>query len=157
MTRDFSDRITWIALADGKRALVLKNDEPGGEPSLSVVSAEQIDNPPTRHIGTGAAGRNNDGRAGGVRKSAYDNTDFHQLAEDRFAADFAKRLNKAAQANAFDKLLIAAPAKTLGELRSHYGSDLKKRLVGELDRDLTGLYVADIERHVADALKKANA
>lgn len=155
MTRDFSDRITWVAVADGEKSLILRNDDVDGSPSLSVLETEKIDNPPDREQGTDAAGRNNDGRAGGVRKSAFEETDFHRLAKEAFARAFADRLNKAAQQGAFDRLVVIAPPSALGALRAHYGADLKKRLVGEIDRDLTKHPVADIERQVAAALKRA--
>lgn len=154
MQRDYADRITWVAVADGERALLLRNDDIDEAPSLSVVAVEQIDNPPTREQGASPPGRNNDGKAGGVRKSSFEQTDFHQLSEDRFAKEFAGQLNKAATAGAFDRILIVAPPETLGKLRAEYGPDLKKRLIGELDRDLTRHTVEDIEAHVAAALKK---
>lgn len=78
-------------------------------------------------------------------------TDFHRLAEDRFADEAAAILNKRALANAFDKLIIVAPPKTLGELRGHYHKELESRLVGEVAKDLTGHPVPDIERIVSES------
>jgi protein required for attachment to host cells len=157
MTRDFSDRITWVAVADGEKALLLRNADVDAHPLLRLVSAEEIDNPPTREQVTDAAGRNNDGRAGGVRRSAFEETDFHRLAKEEFAHAFADRLNRAARRNAFDRLIVIAPAMTLGALRAHFGADLKKRLVWEVDKDLTKHPLADIERHVADVFARSSS
>lgn len=153
MNRDFADRITWVAVADGEKAVILRNDDTDESPELNVVSVREIDNPPARDQATSPPGRMNDGRAGGARKSAVADTDFHVLEKERFAKDFAARLNKAALSNAFDRLLIFAPPATLGELRSQYHGELKKRIIGEFDRDLTNHPVPEIEKQVADALK----
>ena len=67
-------------------------------------------------------------------------------------ADFAARLNKAASAGAFDRIVVIAPPQTLGELRAHYGAEMKKRLLAEIDRDLTKHPLADIETQVAAAV-----
>lgn len=153
MTRDYSDRITWVAVADGEKAVILQNDDTDGNPMLRVLDVREIDNPPSRDQAASRPGRMNDGRAGSVRKSAFADTDFHQLAKEQFAKDFAARLNRAALANAFDRIVVIAPPPTLGELRAQYHADLKKRIVGEIDRDLTKHPVEDIERQVAAALK----
>lgn len=154
MTKDIADRITWVAVADGQKAVILRNEDVDAKPSLRLVESKEIDNPPARELGTDRPSRMNDGRAGGVRKSAFDDTDFHQLAKEQFARDFAARLNKAATAGAFDRLVVIAPPSTLGELRAHYSADLKKRLAGEVDRDLTKHPIPDIEKHVAAVLAK---
>lgn len=154
MTRDFADRITWIAVADGEKSVILRNHDTDQKPSLRLVEAAEIDNPPSREQAASRPGRMNDGRAGGARKSAFDETDFHRLAKEQFARDFAARLNKAAGAGAFDRILIIAPPTTLGDLRPHYGAEMKKRLLAEIDRDLTGHPLADIEKQVAAALAR---
>ncbi|MFZ5616504.1 MAG: host attachment family protein [Pseudomonadota bacterium] len=154
MTKDIADRITWVAVADGEKAVILRNEDVDTKPSLRLVEAKEIDNPPAREQGAARPSRMNDGRAGGVRKSAIELTDFHRLAKEQFARDFAARLNKAATAGAFDRLVIIAPPDTLGELRAHYSADLKKRLAGEIDRDLTKHPLADIEKHAAAALAR---
>jgi len=94
----------------------------------------------------------NDGRFGGTHKSAFDETDFHRLAKTEFAAGVADRLNKAALEHAFDRIIIIAPPVTLGELRLRYHSELEKKIVAEIDKDLTKHPVEDIENAVAAAL-----
>jgi protein required for attachment to host cells len=154
MKRDFSDRITWVAVADGEKAVILRNDDIDAKPSLRLVDAKEIDNPPSREQAVARAGRTNDGRAGSMRKSAFDETDFHRLAKEAFARDFAAKLNRAAMAGAFDKLVVIAPPATLGELRAEYHADLRKRLVGEIDRDLTKHPIPEIEKQVAAVLAR---
>ena len=72
--------------------------------------------------------------------------DFHQQEEDRFAADTADLLKRRALKNDFESLIIIAPPKTLGELRKHYHKEVSRRLTGELDKDLTGHPIDQIEK-----------
>ena len=82
-------------------------------------------------------------------RSAYEETDFHQLEEDRFAAETAELLRKRALQNDFESLIIIAPPKTLGELRKHYHKEVEKRLTGEIAKDLTGHPVEEIEKIIS--------
>ena len=82
----------------------------------------------------------------GAGYSSYEEVDFHQLEEDRFAADTAELLRKRALRNEFESLIIVAPPKTLGELRKHYHKEVEKRLAGEVAKDLTSHPVTEIEK-----------
>ena len=83
--------------------------------------------------------------AGAHNRSAYEETDFHQLEEDRFAAQ-AEMLKQRALRNEFESLVVVAPPKTLGELRKHYHKEVEKRLAAEVPKDLTTMPVEEIER-----------
>ena len=73
-------------------------------------------------------------------------TDFHQLEEDRFAADTAQGLRNLALRNEFEHLVVVAPPRTLGELRKHYHKEVENRLAGEIAKDLTGHAIPEIEQ-----------
>ena len=72
-------------------------------------------------------------------------SDYHQLEEDRFAAEVAEILKVKALNNSFDTLIIAAPSRTLGELRKHYHKEVESRLSNEVAKDLTNHPVPQIE------------
>ena len=101
-------------------------------------------NPPDRSQKSDAPGRAFSSVGNG--RSAYQETDFHQLEEERFAAETAELLRKRALRNDYESLIIVAPPRTLGELRKHYHKEVQKRLAGEIAKDLTGHPVAEIER-----------
>jgi protein required for attachment to host cells len=145
---------TWVAIADGRKAILLENAGGALNPDLHVLRIDELDNPPTREQGADRAGRMNDGRSGGVRKSAFEATDFHQLIEDRFAAQLAAALDKAAARGAFDKLVIAAPPSALGALRAALSDRVKSRIALEIDSDLVNHPVAEIERRIAAAFDR---
>ena len=84
----------------------------------------------------------------GTGRSAHDQTNMHQLSEDRFAAKAAKALCMAA-ADGEGDLIVVAPPRTLSVLRRHYDPAVEKRLRAEIDKDLAGHSVEEIARLIA--------
>lgn len=144
------DNGTWVLIADGERALFLENQTDGEDPHLEVFREDAQDNPPNREQAANRQGRFNDGPS--VHRSAVEDTDWHQLAKDRFAQDLAEILYKQAHKGAFDKLVLVAPPKTLGELRSELHQEVVKRVIGEVPKTLTNHPVDEIEKIVAQDL-----
>jgi protein required for attachment to host cells len=142
-----------VVVADGRKMLFLRNEGDAQYPNLQVEK-KVIDkhNPDHNEQATDLAGGASSTRSGGQWGSgSMGETDFHQLEEDRFAAETAELLKKRALANEFESLIIVAPPKTLGELRKHYHKEVSDRLKGELDKDLTGHTVPQIEEALAKA------
>ena len=140
---------TLVLVADGRKALFLRNEGDVTHPNLVVEHAETHPSPRDRDQKTDAPGRAS-GAVGG-RQDTMDEVDFHQQEEDRFAAETAAFLKERAMAHEFESLVVVAPPKTLGELRKHYHKEVADRLVGELDKDLTGLPVPEIEAAISAA------
>lgn len=114
-----------VAVVDGKKFLVLRNTGQPLEPKLSHESS------PSLSADNFSAGiRDHDDQ--GPNKGG---TDLNELAHGAAAAEW---LNKKAISGEFDDLLVIADPKTLGEMRRHYHGELESRLVGELDKTLTG-------------------
>jgi protein required for attachment to host cells len=146
-----------VLVADGRKMLFFRNQGDGEFPNLAVEKKRVEENPKDSDQGTGAPGRTfssavGDPRAGGyggtigAGRSAYEDTDFHQLQEDRFAAEAAELLKERALRNDFESLVVVAPPATLGELRKHYHKEVEKRLAAEVPKDLTNMPVEEIER-----------
>lgn len=140
---------SFVIVADGKKMLFLRNEGDSEFPKLEVERKRETGDAPDRERKTDAPGRAFSSVGSG--RSAYEETDFHQLEEDRFAADTAEMLRKRALGNEFESLIIVAPPKTLGELRKHYHKEVEKRLAGEVAKDLTGHPVAEIEKILQSA------
>ena len=138
-----------VLVADGRKMLFLRNEGDNTFPNLIVEEAQEQDNPATRDQATDSAGRASSPQ--GAAQSSVEPTDFHQLEEDRFAAEAADVLKTRALKNDYDSLIVAAPPKTLGELRKHYHKEVTSRLKGELDKDLTGHPIKDIEKALMNA------
>jgi len=136
---------SFVVVADGRKMLFFRNEGDAEFPKLQVERKEVQDNPADRDQKTDAPGHTFDS-SGGAGRSAYEEVDFHQLEEDRFAAETADMLKKRALKNEFESLIIVAPPRTLGELRKHYHKEVEKRLAAEVAKDLTGHPVAEIEK-----------
>ena len=161
-----------VLVADGRKMLFLRNEGDAAFPNLQLEKKEVHPNPKDSDQKTDLAGQSSSTQSGQGAPSVAQNgsmhargggaqfaqsggtmgeADYHQLEEDRFAAETAEMLKKRALNNEFESLIIVAPPKTLGELRKHYHKEVSSRLTGEIAKDLTGHTVPQIE----EALLKA--
>lgn len=136
----------WVVVADGSKALFLRNEGDEKFPNLEVFRKEKQENPPTHEQGTDKPGRFNDGPQ--AHRSAVADTDWHQLAEDNFAADLADILYRRAHKGDFDKMILVAAPSVLGQVRKHLHKEVTDRVVAEIDKDLTNHPVDQIEKLV---------
>ena len=136
-----------IVVGDGEKALFLRNK---GDPQEIQLEVEEIlghDNPATHEQGTDKPGRAF--ASAGTARSALEETDWHQLGEERFAADVASTLYRLAHANKFEALVVVAPPKVLGNLRKTFHKEVVDRITGELPKNLTSHPVPEIEKLLA--------
>jgi protein required for attachment to host cells len=140
----------WILVADGSRALILRNEGDTISPNLKTVRLYEQDNPPTREQGTGKPTRVHE--SVGSRRSSAEQTDWHRLAEDRFLQKIAEDLEKDRQQGAFETLIVAAPPIALGHLRKVMSPQLMQTVSAEFDKDWTPMPMAEIEKAVVKAL-----
>lgn len=133
----------WVLVADGEKALFLRNAGDALHPNLEVVREEQEENPPTREQGTDRPGRFHDGPS--PHRSAVEETDWHRLAKERFADDIAAKLYKLAHKGRFKKLVVVAPPLVLGEMRGKFHKEVADKVTAEIPKTLTNHPVAEIE------------
>lgn len=138
-----------VVVADGRKMLFLRNEGDARNPNLQVEKKVVDKHNPAHHdqatdLAGGAMGTRTSGAQWGGGN--MDEVDFHQLEEDRFAAETAALLKERALRQDFEALIIVAPPKTLGELRKHYHKEVSDRLTGELAKDLTDHPVSEIEQ-----------
>lgn len=137
----------WVLVADGEKALFLKNEGTAVEPDLSVVHEVLEPNPPTNAQGSDRPGRFNDGPS--PHKSAMEETDWHRVAKERFAGEIATRLYDHAHRGDFDELVVIAPPLVLGELRKQYHKEVGVRVVAEVSKTLTNWPIPKIVKALA--------
>ncbi|GGB16752.1 host attachment family protein [Allosediminivita pacifica] len=143
----------WVLIADGEKALFLRNDVDGENPDLNVVRIEEQENPSDFDQSANKPGRKQDTGIGQV--SAMEDTDWHQLAKERFADELADILYKQAHKNKFEKIVIAAPPKILGELRDKMHKEVSSRVLAEIDKDLTNHPIDKIEQRIKEDIASA--
>lgn len=138
----------WVLVGDGRKALVLRNEGDAQYPNLRAISIFQDEpNPSTAVQGTDHPGRAVDHLTG--RRSGMEQTDWHEIAEQRFAHHVAATL--CARENDIGALVVVAPPKTLAELRDAFSDTLKRKIVAEVNKDLTKHPVHEIERLLTSA------
>lgn len=133
----------WIIVADGEKALFLRNQGDSKFPNLEVVHEMEQENPPTREQGSDRPGRYNDGPT--VHRSAVQDTDWHRLNKERFADDIAERLYKLAHQGEFDEVVLIAPPRVLGEMRQKLHKEVGDKVTAEIPKTLTNHTIFDIE------------
>jgi protein required for attachment to host cells len=145
---------TVVLVADGRKALLLRNQGSATQPQFEVIYGEEQPNPPDREQKSDLRGQRPSGGGGLPGQSTTGEADFHQQAEDEFAMRMAKLLNERAMGGEFEKLVIVAAPKTLGMLRRTIDAHTKACLVAEIPKNLTG-YSTD--RIVAALQEEENA
>jgi protein required for attachment to host cells len=136
-----------VFIGDGRKALFLRNagDEKFADLRIERVFAEE--NPPTHEQGTDRPGRGIES-AGTHRHSTVEQTDWHRLEEQHFARQVAKALEDVVRRRHVPAILVAAPPKTLADLRKAFHADVKAKIVAEVGKDLTKHPVGEIESHL---------
>jgi protein required for attachment to host cells len=137
----------WVVVCDGAKALIFENVGNRFAPKLQTREVHQQQDPKTRELGTDAPGRSINSVDG--RRSAVEQTDWHDQAERAFLRELAGRLDTAVVSGATNALIVVAPPRALGVLRDAYSAHVRSALHGELDRDLVKLPVGEIEKHLA--------
>lgn len=141
---------TWVLVADGKRARVLR--QTGTLSPLEAVQGAsfQTELHKSSDVRTDRAGRVQES-VGGAHHAVASRTDWHREEKHRFAGVLARFLEEAAERNDYDRLILVAAPKTLGDLRAALGQHARRRLGGELDKDLTEMSVADVGARLVQA------
>jgi protein required for attachment to host cells len=136
-----------VFIGDGRKALFLRNAGDEQVPDLRTEEVFKEDNPPTREQGTDKPGRGF-ASAGSPRRSGMEETDWHHLEERRFAERVAAVLEEVVRRRHVPAIVVAAPPKTLAELRRAFHADVKAKVVAEIDKDLTKEPLDRIEAHL---------
>jgi protein required for attachment to host cells len=136
-----------ILVGDGQKALFLRNRGSALNVDLVVEQILERDNPATREQGTDRPGRAT--ASLGAARSAMEEVDWHHIAKERFANEIAKALYHHAHANRFDRLIIIAPPKILGQLRKAFHAEVVARIAAEIPKELTSHPISEIGKLVA--------
>ncbi len=114
-----------VSIVDGERFILTRNIGKIFEPKLEKLTDPKLD---ATNFSAGVKHQDDGGQRTGST----------QLEELAHGAAVAEWLNARAVAGEIEELVVVADPKTLGEMRRHYHSELEKRIVGEVDKTLTG-------------------
>src|SRR3954451_18808014 len=128
----------YVFVGDGRKALFLRNE---GDEKFPNLKTEHVfvdeHNPRSGEQGTDQPGRIFAGPGAGARRGAVKPPDWHDIEEHKFARDVAAALERVVRERRIGALVVAAPPRTLADLRQAFHPDVKKRIIAELDKDLT--------------------
>ena len=133
-----------VLVTDGRKTLFFRNHGDENQIDLRTEAHDEREDAPDREMKSDAPGAIGQS-AGYSGRVAYEETDFHQLEEVRWALSAAEQVNKRVLRNDFEALAIVAPPKTLGELRKKLHKEAERRVICEIPKEMTGRPIPDIE------------
>jgi protein required for attachment to host cells len=137
----------WVVVCDGKKALVLENV---GDTKVVRLKTREVHEQPdakTSEQGTDKPGRSINSID--ARRSAMEQTDWHDQEEERFLQRLASRLDAEVNAGNAKSVIIVAPPRALGVLRQAYSQNLRNVLRAEIDKDFVKMPIDEIEKRLA--------
>jgi len=136
----------WFVVADSARAQILTLDTK----KTGLVDVGNVDlvspevHVPARDLKSDRPGRSFASGQSGIRHAIEPHHDYHKLEKHKFIVRLAEALDKAHAAGRFDSLVVVAPSRSLGELRTSLSGQVRSNIEYELPKDLT--------KHSAEAL-----
>ena len=141
-----------VLVTDGRKTLFFRNHGDINQIDLRTEAHDEREDVSSKgELATDAPGTVQ--QSAGYGHSTYEETDFKQLEEDRWAKSAAEEVNKRALANDFEALAIIAPPQTLGEIRKKLHKEAARRVVCEIPKEMTGRPIPDIERLIVSQTK----
>ena len=132
-----------VLVADGRKMLFFRNHGDENQIDLRTEAHDERQDAKDSELKTDGPGTQ--GQSAGYGRPAMEETDYHQLEEDKWVKEAADELKKRALANDFDALVIVAPPKALGVLRKALHKEVEKRIVKTINKEMTDKPIPDIE------------
>jgi protein required for attachment to host cells len=140
------DQGDWVVVCDRAKALVLENAGDEMFPNLRTKEVFEQPDLATHEQGTDAPGRSVN--SVDARRSAMEQTDWHDLAERDFLTRLIGHLDAAVHAGKPRKLVVVAPPRALGMMRPAYSPALQAAIRAEIDQDYVKMPLHEIEKHL---------
>src|SRR5262245_7304872 len=141
-------RTIWIVVADGEHARFVTP-----APNRAFRTQRALDSPSahkrTSDLGTDRPPRSMES-ATGIRHAITPKHDLHELEKEDFAHRLANEINRASAQGAFDQFLLVAPAHTLIEIRDKLDTTTASKLLGTLQKNLTGVPDHELASHLEE-------
>jgi len=145
---------TWVLVADSARARLFTANE--DETELLPAALPGVVPAPHRHardVKSDRPGRTFSSASDGPRHALEPQHDYHKLEKHAFVASIAEALEHAATAHEFDRLVLVAPPRTMGEFKSL----LPKRIqdtMHTIPKDLTKASAEKVWMETAEIVRR---
>ena len=147
----------WVVVSDGVHAQVydVKSVRPLRVAALTAGHFHgRKEAAPHTHCDGAAATFPGDG---GARHHVGRHPDHHRVDKEIFAEHLGDYINAAGRVHEFDRLVLVAPNRALGDLRRALDHDVQQKIKVEVDGEWTKLSQVDLEKHLADHVPGAEA
>lgn len=142
---------TWALVTNGGRARIVALKRHPAEFEEIADWASPTRHSPSRALESDASGRLH--RVRGLGTHVLEpRTSARDQEEQRFIEKLLERLAQAQDAGEFESLVLVADPKSLGRIRDQISNGLRKRVVLELNLDLTRLDSGDLQNRLREAL-----
>jgi protein required for attachment to host cells len=136
----------WVVVCDGRKALILENLGDEITPNLRMKQVREHPDAPTHAQGAEPPGRVQP--SVGTARSAVEQTDWHDRAEETFLQGLVRELDAAVTREPKKKLILIAAPRALGMLRHAYSAAVRDALKAEIDKDWVKMPIHEIEQQL---------
>jgi protein required for attachment to host cells len=147
---------TWVLATDAAHARLFIYDDVAGEMHVAALGGLP---PPEDRLQPHTEKSDHPGRSfgssgDGVRHALESHSDYRKLEKRKFAVAVADAINRASLAKEFDRLVLVAPARSIGELRQHL-SDQVQSGMQVIAKDLTKAPAGRIWEEVEESVRRS--
>jgi len=144
---------TWILVAHEGGARLFANDGIGN--GLALV--ESIDHPKgrarDRDLASDRPGRSFRKNSGDPRRASMGQSESpHERVVSDFSRELADKLRQARVQNQFERLVLVAPPRFLGLLRSSLDGPTSQLIIGTIHKDLATSNEAELIQHLGEVI-----
>jgi protein required for attachment to host cells len=139
--------ITWFCAADAGTARIKR----WTSRTAPLANVATLNHPPYERGRYEEPGKSQESAT--TARHAFQDAEGPVRREKReFANIVADYLNEGAKRGAYERLVVAAPPKFLGDLRAALSEKARQRLAGEIGKDLTKASDAELTERMAEAM-----
>lgn len=161
--------VTWILVADSRQAQVYTRERTEKHIPMAgnsrrnqfseIIAHEPVPVPGMKWEAESAdqyeVGRNATGMvfesASSARSMSEPRIDVRDEIRDHFAKTVAGHINQAKAEKAFDRLVLVAAPKMLGEIKKHLDAKVMRCIAAEMPKDLTHYEGEELLQHLRDS------
>ena len=141
----------WIVVADASRARIFSAKNRNGNLDEVAGFLHSASRQKGRDLESDAQGRAFDSGGQG-RHAMGKESSYSEHEAEVFARELCAEIDQACHSDRFEKLYLIATPRFLGHLRTHLGGQAKKRVAGEVTKDVVNHASDDIRQQLPDFL-----
>lgn len=175
-TKPMSEKsITWVLVADGKQAQIYECSKTTRNIPLGGANTHHYFNEKSGHelvpvpdgtlkaetIDSYQIGHDRRGTSSSSVSSAHNTYEPHGDIKEELKRHFVKtvaaKLDRACTEKSFNRLVLVAPARMIGEIREQLTAETQNHVVAVLPKDLTHYHGQTLMTHLLHTLAEAHA